>query len=179
MSMRDMVENLIKPLRNRVYTMITRAIIESVKDGDGMQLVKVSLLAGENRDDAERFQNFGFSSVPPDGSECVAVSIGGNRDHLIIIVADDRNSRITGLAKGESVFYNSKGDKLVLKASGNLEGTLSANFEITGKKYKFQGDSAELLDELVKIVAALKVEPFIVNKATFTLIETNLKTLKV
>ncbi len=177
--MRDLVTDILKPIRNRVYTMITRAVIESVKDGDGMQLVKVGLLAGETRSDAERFQNFGFSSNPPDGSECVAVSIGGNRDHLIIIVADDRGTRPTGLAKGESIQYNSKGDKWHLKADGTLEGTLSKNLEVALTKLKFSNGSDEVIDLLVQTLAALKIEPFIVNKAIFAAIETKLTAFKV
>jgi len=86
----DAVQRMIMPLRNRVYTMITRAVIETVKDSETMQLVKVNLLAGETRSDVERMQNFGFSSVPLEGTECVAVAIGGNRDHLIVIASDDR-----------------------------------------------------------------------------------------
>lgn len=149
--LRNVVNQMIMPLRNRVYTMITRAVIETVKDSGNMQLVKVNLLAGEARDDVERFQNFGFSSNPPDGSECVAVSIGGNRDHLIIIVADDRNSRVKGLLKGESVQYNDKGDKWHLKTDGTLEGTLSKNLEVTLTKLKFKNASNELIDLLVQL----------------------------
>ena len=182
MSMREIrsiVENMLRPLKNRIYTTITRGIIETANDFNGMQVVKVNLLAGEARSDVERFQNFGFSSNPPTNSECVALAIGGNRDHLIIIVADDRTSRITGLKEGESVQYNSNGDKMHLKNDGTLEGTLSKNFELTLEKFKIENDSGELIELLVQMAAALAVEPFIVNKATFTEIAVKLATFKV
>lgn len=146
---KNVVSSMIKPLRNRVYTMITRAVIETVNDTDGMQLVKVNLLAGEARDGVERFQNFGFSSHPPDSSECVAVSIGGNRDHLIIIVADDRDSRITGLIKGESVQYNDKGEFWKIKTDGTIEGKV--------KKLEIKNDNEEFMDLLIQFMNEVEI----------------------
>ena len=147
--MKDLVSSMIRPLRNRVYTMITRAVIETVNDTDGMQLVKVNLLAGEARDNIERFQNFGFSSHPPDSAECVAVSIGGNRDHLIIIVADDRASRITGLVKGESVQYNDKGEFWKIKTNGNIEGKV--------KKLEINNNLHEFMDLLIQFMNEVEI----------------------
>jgi len=166
----DVVSRKLMPLRNRVYTMITRAVLETVNDSEKMQLVKVSLLAGETRSDVERFQNFGFTSFPPDGAECVAVAVGGNRDHLIIVVADDRATRLKDLAKGESAQYNSRGDKWHLKKDGTLEGEIL--------KLKISNGTAEYTDLLVQLVTALSAEPFIVNKATFALIQTGLESFK-
>lgn len=175
MSMREQISlaiaTMIAPLRNRIYTMITRAVIETVNDTGEMQLVKVNLLAGETRSDVERFQNFGFTSVPPNGAECVAIAVGGNRDHLIVIAADDRASRIVGLLKGESVQYNANGDKIHLKADGTLEATFL--------KLSLSNGSDELIDLLVQTLTALNVEPFIINKATFALIKTKLEAFKV
>ena len=176
---RDIVESMLRPLKNRIYTTITRGIIETANDSDGMQVVKATLLAGEVRSDIERFQNFGFSSNPPANSECVALAMGGNRDNLIIVVADDRATRPTGLEEGESVQYNKNGDKMHLKNDGTLEGTLSKNMEITLKKLKFENDNGELIDLLFQMSTALAAEPFIVNKATFSDIATKLATFKV
>lgn len=185
--LRSVITQMIMPLRNRVYTMITRAVIETVKDSGNMQLVKLTLLAGETRDDIERFQNFGFSSNPPDGSECVAVAIGGNRDHLIVIVADDRNTRIKDLLKGESVQYNDKGDKWHIKNDGTLEGTLSKNLEVTLTKLKFKNASNELIDLIVQLAdETAKGETNTIfgplkknNFAAINAIKTKLETFKV
>ena len=128
--MRDFISQMIKPLRNRVYTMITRAVIEAVKDGGNMQLVKLKLLAGETRDDVERFQNFGFSSNPPDGSEAVAVAVGGNRDHLIVIVVDDRQTRFKNIEKGEAVMFTDDGSFIHLKKGGIAKISAATKVEI-------------------------------------------------
>lgn len=179
MSNMAIFERLIRPLRNRVYTMITRAIIESVKDGEGIQTIKANLLAGESRDDIERFQNFGFSSNPKANSECVALSIGGNRDHLIIIVADDRQTRIKDLEPGEAAFYNAFNDFLKLTKDSDLEGTINNKLNLTVDKIRLANDTGEVIDILVKALEALSVEPFIVNKGTFSLLKTQLESFKV
>ena len=132
MAMQDMINRMLRPIRNRVYTMITRAVIESVKDGDGMQLVKISLLAGEARSDVEHFQEYGFTSNPPDSSECDGGfrvgglgHVGGNRDHLIVLAVGDRLTRLKGLEKGEAAMYNGvSGKKVHMKNSGELEATV-------------------------------------------------------
>lgn len=178
-AMKNLVNMMVRPLRNRVYTMITRALLETADDSDGMQVVKLNLLAGEARDKVERFQNFGFTSNPPANSECVALAIGGNRDHLIVVVADDRASRVKGLNTGESAFYRNNTNKLVFKDSGNLEGEIGENLELALKKLKIENDTGEVVDLLVQMATALAAEPFIVNKGTFTDIATKLTTFKV
>lgn len=170
-ALKDFVNSMIRPLRNRVYTMITRGIIETANDSGSMQFVKVTLLAGETREDIERIQNFGFSSNPPTSSECVAVAIGGNRDHLIILGDNDRASRIKNLLKGESVQYNSNGNKIHLKNDGEAEMLVD--------KISITNDTGEVIDLLVQTLEALTLEPFIVNKAIFTDIKTKLESFKV
>jgi len=183
MSVRDqiaeVVSQMLKPLRNRVYLMITKAVIETVNDSGGMQVVKLSSLAGEERDEIERFQNFGFSSHPPPNAEAIAVSVLGNRDNLVVIVADDRATRPKDLEEGESVFYNAFGDKLILNKEGTLKGTLSKNMEITLDKLKLQNDTSEIIDILSRCMTALAIEPVIINKATFVLLQTEIETFRV
>lgn len=85
--------------------MIGRAIITVVKDTTGMQTVQVDLGHDEKIDGVERVQNFGFSSHPKKGAQAVVVFIGGNRDHPIVIAADDRAYR-PSLSQGEAAVYN-------------------------------------------------------------------------
>ena len=150
--LKEFISQMIRPLRNRVYSMITRAIIESVKDGDGMQVVKINLLAGETREDIEHFQSYGFTSHPPSKAECIALAVGGNKDHLVVIVADDRATRPTGLAKGESAQYNGvTGNTLKMLNSGDLEAILTAGLDFTlgaAGKVKFTNGIDEYTDIL-------------------------------
>lgn len=116
-----MISDMIKPLRNRVYSMITRAVLETVNDASDMQLVKISLLADETRDSIERFQNYGFTSVPPPNSEAIALSVGGNRDHMVVIAVDNRIFRLKGLLNGEVAMYTDEGDFIKIKKGGIIE----------------------------------------------------------
>ncbi len=171
-ALKNMVSSMIKPIRNRLYTMIIRGVIESVKDDGGMQVVKATLLAGQTRDDIERFQNSGFTSNPLPNSECLVIAVGGNQDHLIVIADNDRTNRPKNLIPGESAQYNAfNGNKAHLKNNGN--------FEIEINKIKIENDTSELIDLLDRAFTALSVEPFIVNKGTFALIATETKTFKV
>lgn len=166
-----MVLDAIKPLRARVVMITSRGVIESVDDTKKMQTVKGSFLAGEARDGMERFQNFGFSSNPPPNTEAVAVFIGGNREHGIIVGCDDRGTRFTGLDVGESVQYNNSGHFAHLKNTGE--------FEFSIDKVQFKNDTGELIEQLKLLSEGLAAEPFIVNKALFTAIKIVIESFKV
>lgn len=177
--LKNMFEAMIRPLRNRVYTMISRALIESVKDSDGMQLVKLNIREGETRTNVERFQNFGFSSNPPNSVESIVLAIGGDSDHLVGVADNDRATRPKNLSKGESVFYNAFGDKIVLTSGGDAKGALRANLDFTLDKVRLKNSTSEVIDIITRMNAALAIEPFIVNKATFTQLKTEIESFKV
>ena len=104
------VEKLTRPLRNRVAVMVSRAVLQLVDDSLRMQGVQVVGFAGETLDRVERFQNYGFTSVPhgPDddgAAEAIVLALGGQRQHPVVIAVDDRRYRPTGLADGEVALY--------------------------------------------------------------------------
>ena len=63
-------------------------------------VVQVQLLNGEVADNVEVMQPYGFSSVPT-GGDVVMLTVGGVRDHKIVLVIDDPARRIRDLAAGE------------------------------------------------------------------------------
>lgn len=179
------IDACLKPLRQRIMMVVGRGVLESTKDDGGIQFVKGSLLSDEVRDDLERIQNFGFSSRPPAGSEMVCVFVGGNRENGFVVGCDNRDARFKNLAEGESVMFNAGGQFVHLKADGELNkqlasviATLSGNMEVTGQKFKFQGGSAEVLTVISDICQALTNEPWIVNKATFAALKTQIDSIK-
>lgn len=109
------IDRMLAPLRRRVRLMVARSVVSLVTDGGGIQLVQVKLLAGEVRDGVERFQNYGFTSVPHPGAEGVMVCVGGDRDHGLVIAMDDRRYRLKGLAEGEVAIYDDQGQACHLK----------------------------------------------------------------
>ena len=106
----------IAPLAQRLATLVVKAIITNVSDSDQIQLVQVNMGNDEIIDSVERIQNFGFTSHPLVDSEAVVLCIGGNREHPIVIVADQGEKRPT-LEQGESAVYNAEG--LLIKLTKN------------------------------------------------------------
>ncbi len=115
------IEALLAPLRRRVRALVSRAVVKLVDDSLKMQGVQVALLAGEVADNVERFQNFGFTGVPLPGAEGIALAVGGDAGHLVLIAVDDRKWRPTGWQAGESGVYNAFQCVIRLKADGSIE----------------------------------------------------------
>lgn len=114
-------QRMLRPLTQRIQLMVGRAVLQLVDDSTKLQSVQIMLLADELRDQVERFQNYGFTSVPLAGAEAVAVAVAGNRDHALVIAVDDRRYRLKGLAEGEVAIYTDEGDKIHIKRGGTIE----------------------------------------------------------
>lgn len=106
--------------------MLARATLTRADDDHKMQENAVEILKGEKKTGLERFQNYGFSSVPlketggtsHEAAEAIVAFIGGNRSHGVIIAVDDRRHRPKGLKEGESVLYDDQGQKIYLTRDG-------------------------------------------------------------
>ena len=109
---------LLAPLARRIRLLTARAVITVINDALKMQAVQVKLLDGEVCDNVERFQNYGFTSVPFSGAEGVYLSIGGDRDHGVVICVDDRRYRLKSLQPGETALYDDQGQKVHLTRNG-------------------------------------------------------------
>ena len=97
--------------------MVARGVVSLVNDGLKLQGVQLAILDGEIRE-AERFQQYGFTSVPLPGAEAVVVFVGGRRDHGLVVAVDDRRYRKKGLLPGEVALYNQGGLSIVLRTTG-------------------------------------------------------------
>lgn len=109
---------------------VARGVVKLVNDATKMQSVQVDMLENETRDKVEHFQPYGLTSNPHPGAEGVVVAVGGNRDHSIAIVVDDRRYRVNTLASGEVCIYTDEGDKIHLQRGRVIEvvtGTLTVN----------------------------------------------------
>lgn len=142
-----LVEKMLAPLKRRVDLMLSRAIITLVNDDPKLQGLQITLLAGEVADDIERFQEYGFSSVPEKGAEAIALAVGGNRNHLVVVATDDRRYRPTGLQAGDVVNYNSAGAKVLLRGPAVLIGA---------------GDNSQALGDGVKAALEALIDQVII-----------------
>jgi len=138
------VSRMMQPLRDRVMLMVARAVLRLVNDAAGIQRVQFSALKGETRGNAEHFQPYGFTSVAHPGAEAVVLFLGGNRDHPIVVVIDDRRYRIQGLQGGELAIYTDEdkqdgGHRIHFKRGQEIEVK-------TGKKFVVNvGDGKSVL----------------------------------
>lgn len=110
---RKMIASIVKSataaLTRKVALMIMRGTIGNANDDEKCQILQVALNADELRDDVEHFQEYGFTASPPNDSEVLTVSLGGNRAHTIAICVQDRTVRPTGMAKGDVALYTTAG----------------------------------------------------------------------
>lgn len=114
----DALSKLTESMRAKVQLMVGRAILGAINDGGAVQTVQAHLMADEVQDDAERIQQYGYTSVPLPGAEAVLVFVGGNRDHGLVIATEDRRYRLVGLAAGEVAIYDDQGQKVHLTRTG-------------------------------------------------------------
>lgn len=115
------IRRILDPLRARLQNLVARAVVQVVDDGAKLQRVQVGAAAGEDIDDGEHFQPYGFASVPPAGSEAVVLFPNGDRSHPLVIVASDRATRLTGQAAGEVAIYHPDGARVILRDGGDVE----------------------------------------------------------
>ena len=115
------IQVVMAPTVRRVRLMVSRAVVEAVNDALKCQGLQVSLLAGEVKDGVEHFQEYGFTSHAPAGSEGVGLFVSGDRGHGIVVAVGDRRVRLKNLAQGEVAVYTDEGDKIHLKRGRIIE----------------------------------------------------------
>jgi phage baseplate assembly protein V len=101
-------------VNDQIMNIVHRGVLETADDSKGVQILGLSLLAQERKANVERFQNYGFSSVPTGEAEAIVIFPGGDRSAGVVVALDERASRMTGLAAGEVAIYTDEGDSIVL-----------------------------------------------------------------
>lgn len=96
--------------------MILRGVIRRVDDAPKCQTVQASARSGEDLE-GERFQEFGISTVPPVGTEAIAVQIAGTYDTEVIVATESREHRPRNMAAGDVVLYDAHGHQIRLVSS--------------------------------------------------------------
>lgn len=137
----------------RAFRAFTRATIAKVNDRPKMQEVDVNLLQDEKKESVERWQNYGFSSVPHGPSsgkhaEALVAFLGGNRSHAAVVAIDDRRHRPKDLRAGESVIYDDQKQRILVGRDGirisGGDSELPLHIDVGGTKFRFTKDSIEM-----------------------------------
>lgn len=119
----DQLNRFVAPLTTRIRNVVARGVIKTVDDTKKVQQQQNSLLAGETKSGIERYQNYGFTSVPHPGMETVVVFAGGDRSNGIIVAVGDRQFRVKNLQPGEVAIYTDEGDVIKLGRNRKIQVT--------------------------------------------------------
>ena len=130
-----LVNKMLTPLSRRLRLMVSRAVITAINDAGKIQSAQVKLLSGEIRDNVEVLQPYGLSSKPPGQPEGLYFSVGGDRDHGVMICIADRQYRVKAQKDGEICLYDDLGQKVHLTRDGIVidGGGLPINIKNTPK----------------------------------------------
>ncbi|MCX8962130.1 phage baseplate assembly protein V [Erwinia psidii] len=92
-----------------------RTVLRLTRSDEQIQTVQASGLSGETLQDAELFQHYGLTSVPPAGTTAIALPLNGRTSHSVIIATEHASYRLTALKSGEVALYTDEGSHIVLK----------------------------------------------------------------
>ncbi|MCU0213328.1 phage baseplate assembly protein [Pseudomonas shahriarae] len=81
--------------------------------------IEMEGLAGESIS-GELMQHYGYSSAPLPGAEFLAIPVGGNSKHAVVIASEDGRYRVK-LKDGEVAVYTDEGDIIHMKRGRLIE----------------------------------------------------------
>jgi phage baseplate assembly protein V len=113
-------QGIIERVARRVLLSLARALVTTVNDSGGVQMMQVKLNALETRDNTPRVAEFGLTSNPPVNSDAFVVFLGGDRSNGVVLGTVHQPSRPKNLASGETMIYSQDGKYVYLTASGGI-----------------------------------------------------------
>lgn len=141
------VKRIMADVERRTLLSVGRGVFSRLTRTEGMHQAQIEGLAGEVIE-TDRPQPFGFKTIPV-GGDAIFVCVGGNRDHALVIMIDDRSCPVA-LSGGETCIYNANGDYVHLKADGAIE--VSAAQTITLKaaqKVRIESPILEVTGQII------------------------------
>lgn len=136
-----MRDTLIAALQKRLQLMVSRAVVKLVNDSLTLQGIQVSVLPEDASRDFERFQEYGFTSVPLPGAQAIVLTVMASPDHPVAIAVDDHRWRKKGLAAGEAALYHKDGAFIHLKNGGEVEIFSPGTVKVNAQEVQLIGDS--------------------------------------
>lgn len=124
----------------RLYSMVGCGQIQIVDDTKQIQYVQVLVSPLETIDGVPRAAEYGFTSNPPSGSDCVVVFAAGDRSDGVVVGTNHKASRLKNLQPGEVGIYNNQGASIVLKANGDILIASTTKVEVSAPQLKVDGD---------------------------------------
>ncbi len=103
--------------------------------------VQMQGLAGETVV-GELAQHYGFTSAPLAGAEFIALPIGGNSKHVVVIATEDARYRVA-VENGEVALYTDEGDYVHMKRGRVIEVETDTLLVKASKKVRFETPTIE------------------------------------
>ncbi|WP_246745741.1 phage baseplate assembly protein [Pseudomonas sp. PNP] len=103
--------------------------------------VQMEGLAGETVA-GELAQHYGFTSAPLAGAEFIALPIGGNSKHVVVIATEDARYRLK-VEDGEVAIYTDEGDHVHMKRGRVIEVETETLLVKASKKVRFETPTIE------------------------------------
>lgn len=120
MELGRLIEKALAPLQRKLRLMATRAIVRMVDPGALLQQLQVAAVGGELLDNIEHWEPYGFTSNPQPGAEALLLSLGGDRDHAVVVNVADRRFRLRNTAPGEVALFTDEGDVIHFKRGNHI-----------------------------------------------------------
>lgn len=135
---------LVREQVSRVMSNFRQAFRASAARNTHGKLIGVEMegLAGESVS-GELFQHYGFSSAPLPGAEYLAIPVGGNSKHTVVVASEDGRYRIT-LQDGEVSLYTDEGDYVHMKRGRVVEVVTDTLVVKAGIKVRFETPLVEM-----------------------------------
>ena len=108
-------------LERSVNNLLARIVVTGLNTASKCQMLQVSILADEQKENVEHLEPYGFTSAPLAGAEGFALFPDGDRSHGVILMVSDRRYRIKGLQSGEVCLFTDEGDTLTFKRGNTVE----------------------------------------------------------
>ena len=147
-----------------------RGVITLVKAAGNVQLLQVDGLSGEQLQDNELFQHYGYTSNPPPGTMAIVLPVGGKTSHGIIVATEHGTFRKKNLASGEVAIYTDEGDYLVMNRGRIIRVVAGTQVEVTAPLVTLVCSTKVRLDTpLVEVTGNLTVTGQISGSGGFSI----------
>ncbi|WP_338508473.1 phage baseplate assembly protein [Pseudomonas poae] len=108
--------------------------------------VEMEGLAGESVS-GELMQHYGFSSGPLAGAEFIAIPVGGNSKHTVVIASEDGRYRVK-VKDGEVSLYTDEGDYIHMKRGRVIEIETDTLVVKAKTKVRFETPLVEMSEDI-------------------------------
>lgn len=110
---------------NPTDNQMVRVVLDETDDSGRQQGLKTSgrerEQLGSDKHRILRVQAYGLSGHAPKGSQGVVIAIGGNPDQAVLLGGEHPDHRPKDLGEGEVMLYSQFGQKIHLKANGDVD----------------------------------------------------------